>query len=246
MRAISVPLTLLLVSGHLVLPVRSPTSPRDLAGSLAEAHQFLVAAARATVPRFLDLPSEAWGAMVKRDHVALPKLGRPDLVSQSIEGHSFLEVVNQCATLERLIDTLRWVETRPELEEALAVLCNPTTSSASGKKGSPRDLDDHDLVLQDRGGMRWKFAVSDVASDKDGNGKEKKDLVSLGVLPTDTADVPGWPPGRSFLVVSSEFASRLREPTRHGLRLGLFHYDEVKPDGDTRVFEVREGRASAA
>jgi hypothetical protein len=127
----------------------------------------------------------------------------------------------------------------------MAITCNPTTSSAPRRKGTPRDADDHDLVLADSGGTRLRFEVSDISGNGDGSGKEKKDLVSLGVLPSDDVDVPGWPGGRSFLVVSSDFARRLRSPTRHGLRLGLFHYDEVKADGDTRIFEVREGRAPA-
>lgn len=116
------------MSGHLVLPLRALTSPQDLMGRLREAHRFLVAAARATVPRLLDLPSDAWGASVKREHVALPQLGRPPLVSPSIPKHGFVEVLNQCATLERLIDALAWVETVGELKGAKATTCNPTTT----------------------------------------------------------------------------------------------------------------------
>jgi hypothetical protein len=63
------------------------------------------------------------------------------------------------------------------------------------------------------------------------------------VTPPDGADVAEWPTGRNFLVVSSEFANRLRRPNRRGRRLGWFHYDEVKSNGETRIFEVREGRA---
>ena len=52
--------------------------------------------------------------------------------------------------------------------------------------------------------------------------------------------------GRLFLVVSSEFAGRLRRHTRHGLKLGKFHYREVKHDGATRMFEVCKGPASTS
>jgi hypothetical protein len=147
--------------------------------------------------------------------------------------------VSLSATIERLIDALAWVETVPELKDAKANTCNPTTSSAKRKEGVPRDDEDHDLVLEDGGGTRWKFEVSDVAG-KRGFAKEKKDLLSLGV-PTD--GVGTWPNGHSLLVVSSEFADRLRPPTRHGLRLGLFHYAELTPSGETRIFEVRQGQA---
>ncbi|MCK6531802.1 MAG: hypothetical protein L6Q84_02430 [Polyangiaceae bacterium] len=229
------------MAGHLVLPIQTPTPPGEALEQLRQAHRFLVAAARDTVPRFMKLPSETWGSDAKREHVVLPVAERPQLVSKDVADHSFIEVLNQCATLERLLDTLAWINTVAELQQAMVVLCNPTTSSASRKKGEPRPVDDHDLVLEDRAGVRWKFEVSAVASEKDGNGKEKKDLVSLGVLPEDGSDVSGWPSGRCHLVVSEEFARRLREPTRHGLRLGLFHYAEVKAGGDTRIFEVRQG-----
>ncbi len=232
------------MAGHLVLPVRD-ANPSDLLEGLRAAHDYLVMAARATVPRLLDLPSASWGAAAKREHVVLPLDGRPSLVSSDVEKHSFLEVVNQCATLERLIDTLSWTATKEELRGARLVRCNPTTSSAPRSKDAPREEVDHDLVLRDEASRRWRFEVSDVASSKDGNGKEKKDLISLGIWRAGDDEVPGWPDGRHFLVVSSEFAQRLQSPTRHGLRLGLFHYVPVKPDGETRILEVCQGPAPA-
>src|SRR5439155_1440020 len=84
------------------------------------------------------------------------------------------------------------------------------------------------------------------AVGSDGNGKEKKDLVALGVLPRDTAQAWAWPEARCFLVVSADFAERLRSPSRHGLRRGLFHYEERLADGPTRVFEVRPGPKPAS
>jgi hypothetical protein len=47
-------------------------------------------------------------------------------------------------------------------------------------------------------------------------------------------DVTVWPEGRMFLVVSSEFATLLRNPTRHGLRRGSFHYRERTTPGERR------------
>lgn len=145
--------------------------------------------------------------------------------------------MNQCATLERLIDALTWAEAWHELAGAHVVRCNPTTSSAPLEQGRKTEAD-HDLVLVDREGARWSFEVSDVASERDGNGKEKKDLVSLGIP---MAEGEGWPPGRSFLVVSTEFAERLRKPSRHGLGRGVFHYVE-HTHGTTTLFEVCPGR----
>jgi len=54
-----------------------------------------------------------------------------------------------------------------------------------------------------------RFEVSDIAGEK-GYAKEKKDLISLGVLGSRDANVSGWRRGRNFLVVSSDFAKRLR------------------------------------
>jgi hypothetical protein len=61
---------------------------------------------------------------------------------------------------------------------------------------------DHDLVLRDGAGRPRRFEVSDVASENDGNGKEKKNLTSLGILHSG-GEIPGWPDGRHPLVVSS-------------------------------------------
>lgn len=150
-----------------------------------------------------------------------------------MDDHSFVEVVNQCATLERLLDAAAWAE--HNLEGFLVRICNPTTSSST-------EADDHDLVLADPSGNVAKFEVCDVTSAKDGNRKELKDLCSLGVLDPDGADVSCWPTARVFLVVSPEFAVRMRKSNRHGLKRGVFHYREhVTPVGDTRVFEVARG-----
>ena len=69
---------------------------------------------------------------------------------------------------------------------------------------------------------------------------------SVGVLTKDGLDVSVWPSARPFLVVSSEFAGRLRGTTRHGLARGTFHYREFEVAGrDTRIFEVVRGARDA-
>ncbi len=85
--------------------------------------------------------------------------------------------MNQCATMERLLDALQWAQSAGSgLAESLVERCHPTMSS------SYADEEDHDLVLVGPDGTKAKFEVSDVSGTKDGNKKEKKDLISLGVL----------------------------------------------------------------
>jgi hypothetical protein len=229
------------MSGHLIRPINIAMSPRDLAKQLRSAQTFLVTAARLTVLQLANIPADRWASAVKREYVQLAQANRPQIIDPNICEHSFAEVVNQCATLERLIDTLDWVETHPELGSAVAVTCNPTTSSAPRRKNQTRQADDHDLVLETPNRTRWRFEVADVASKNDGNKKEMKDLLSLGIPVSHDSSAFGWPTGRCFLVVSSEFSVRLRRHTRHGLRFGVLHYVEVKADGPTRIFEVRQG-----
>jgi hypothetical protein len=91
--------------------------------------------------------------------------------------------------------------------------------------------------------------VSDVASSKDGNCKEGKDLASLGVLRQlkrgqFSFESIVWPANqRFFLVVSSEFAERLSRPARGWLKGSFPHcrYVERKSEGTTRIFEVCKG-----
>lgn len=233
------------MSGHLVLPVSAPIRPRELLEELRAAHQFLVEAAQATVPRLLELSADSWGSAAKRVLVDLREAHRPMRVPKDVTTHSFVEVVNQCATLERLIDALAWIEALREPRGAQVIACNPTTSSLRRTKSAPRDATDHDLVIGGSAGERWTFEVSDVASKKDGNRKELKDLVSLGVCTFGGGKVRKWPRGRCFLVVSSEWAERMARTDRHGLRRGHFHYLAVNGSGPTRIFEVRRGRKIA-
>jgi hypothetical protein len=106
--------------------------------------------------------------------------------------------------------------------------------------------DDHDLVLMGPDGAKAKFEISDVSGARDGNNKEKKDLISLGVLREGKGDemFPNeWPKGRLFLVVSDEFAGRLRKPGRAWLKGTPPHcrYNELAAQGTTGIFEVEKG-----
>jgi hypothetical protein len=55
----------------------------------------------------------------------------------------------------------------------------------------------------------------------------------------------GWPEGRLFLVVSEEFAERLKRPTRAWLKgePPHCHYTHPAVRGTTRIFEVKKGAA---
>jgi hypothetical protein len=121
---------------------------------------------------------ECWGIAAKRIRVELPTESRPTSIGQDVENQRLAEVVNQCATIERLLDALLWARSEPSLQGYAVERCHPTTGSSEG------DDDDHDLVLVEEGSpeRKAKFEVSDVAGAKDGNNKEKKDLASLGVL----------------------------------------------------------------
>lgn len=151
----------------------------------------------------------AWGVTLKRVRVALPVDWRPTIVRDDGAEHCLAEVVNQCATMERLLDALAWAQTAASgLSDFHVVRCHPTTSSGAAGVGA-----DHDLVLTGPEGRSAWFEVSDVASSEDGNRKEERDLRSLGLLRDgrgpERCDVP-WPEARVFLVVSAEFFERLR------------------------------------
>lgn len=119
----------------------------------------------------------SWGTDVKRLRVELPHEHRPQLVGPALTRHNLIEVINQCAGMERLLDALQWAQ---EALPGYAVeRCHPTTGSTAldGRKVA----DDHDLVLIGSCGEKAKFEVSDVVGSQDSNRKEQKDLLSLGI-----------------------------------------------------------------
>jgi hypothetical protein len=201
---------------------------------LGEAHDYLArhgaeAARRAAL---LD-DATMWGTHFKRVRVELPRDARPLLMRAAEDHHSLAEVVNQCATMERLLDALAWARTDTSGLSAFCVVrCHPTTGSAASDVEAP----DNDLILTAPDGRAARFEVSDVASASDGNRKEERDLRSLGLLRegrgAERYDVR-WPDTRVFLVVSSEFAGRLR-----GRRWPHLVYREVFAGAGTVVVEV--------
>lgn len=175
----------------------------------------MVAARRAALVE----SAASWGSALKRVRVELPRDERPRLVRDANDQHSLAEVMNQCATMERLLDALAWVQTDASGLSTLNVaVCHPTTSSVGD------DTTDNDLILTALDGRRARFEVSDVASSTDGNHKEERDLRSLGVLGDGSGaqrfDVQ-WPSARVFLVVSSEFAVKLQSRRWQHLAYGV-------------------------
>lgn len=230
---------------HLVasLPPDAPHGPGVLTLTrcydlLREAHDYLARAGMEAARRAaLVEDAAAWGGLLKRVRVELPAGDRPLLVRGAEPSHSFAEVVNQCATMERLLDALAWAQTEESGLRAWTVaVCHPTTSSATDTAV------DHDLVLKGPAGQEAWFEVSDVASVHDGNAKEEKDLRSLGLLGTGAArcDVI-WPTARVFLVVSTEFATKLRRR-----RWKHITYREVFHGERTVVAEALPGAATTA
>jgi hypothetical protein len=217
----------------MVSPVLKLSSIAKVFQDLSVAHAFLVDAARRSIPRLGQLATSQWGVTAKRVAVSLPA-ERPELVPDAIDNLPFSEVVNQCATLERLLGALHWAD--KNLDGYAVERCHPTTSSQKSGGQADNDL----MLFREADGHRCRFEVSDVASSTgDGNGKELKDLASLGIPPTGDGQVP-WS-DRRFLVVSSEFSKYLLRPTRHGLKAGWFHYALVGEDFSTHVIEVRPG-----
>lgn len=143
--------------------IELPNVPADLIAvleGLEGAHEAIVAAARAWPSA--ELPGESWGVSAKRSLVELANL-HPWI---GVQSQPFSELVNQLATVERLIDVLRWAESA-EFNTVLA--CHPTTSSG-----------DHDLVARRGDGSLGVFEVSDVAGDT-GNANQKM-TSDLGLL----------------------------------------------------------------
>ena len=165
---------------HLIVGTTEKFDLHEMLDKLCAAHKYLAEHGARAFTRAGELGrSEKWGQSVKRIRVELPSDGRPELAKDAPPEHSITEVYNQCATVERLIDAVKWcLLPASKFSEGLGLVCHPTTSS--GK--SNQDHDDHDLVVRGASGQLGYFEVSDVASNRDGNFKEGKDLVRLKLL----------------------------------------------------------------
>ncbi|MCZ2146784.1 MAG: hypothetical protein LC126_03305, partial [Bryobacterales bacterium] len=143
---------------------------------------------------------QRWGAHVKREQVTLPASDIP-ILGDKESRHNLVEVMNMCATLERLIDALKWAKTALGAHEVEH--CHPTTGSSAARRRAGRP--DNDLVLVERGqtDIVAAFEVSDIVG-KNPAVKHKKDLLSLGALDPGGSVVAreSWPQRRLFIVSS--------------------------------------------
>jgi hypothetical protein len=133
------------------------------------------------------------------------------------------ELLNQAATIERMMDALGWVEER--LSPTVAVSANPTTSSNGA-----------DITVEtDR---TWYFEVCDVASPSNTNRKLDKDLSTMARIRSNDPD------GRFFLAVSPEWVKWLagqRQAFWTRRRWNLPHRDSIHRavgDAETGVVEL--------
>ena len=211
---------------------------------LCAAHEALCQAGHEAARRAAALrPSASWGSNFKRERVKLtpPKEQRPLLLQNAADEHNLVEVVNQCATMERMIDALTWAASEASFAGWEVLAYHPTTSSTTKNP----DLN-NDIVLGGPNRERARFEVSDVAGEKDGNRKEEKDLESLG---WGRDGAPAAPPvpiqGHTFLVVSETFSDRIAPSagtTKKARKIPLrseLEYHHRASIGSTRIIEVR-------
>jgi hypothetical protein len=194
-------------------------SIQEVCQQLRAAHDYLALQGQLALERArFIVPDIAWGVQVKRIRVALPALNKPALVLEEAE-HNLVEVINQCATLERLIDALEWADIN--LPDFSVLLCHPTTSSEKEKTQA-----DNDLILVNGIGERARFEVSDVVGSRDTNQKAAKDITSLqrGGLPSD----------KLYLVVSAELSALIQRQKSKSTHMCQSVIDE----GSTHIFQI--------
>lgn len=201
--------------GHLIKPTKRATQA-EAAHQLIGAHAFLVARTRTSIGQLAGARS-AWGGFAKRANVDLSGPDCHPLVAKPRE--RIIEAINMAATLERLLDALRWFAMQPEIRDWLILECHPSTSSTRAG---------NDLVLgPSPHEIRVCCEVTDVVSSSAGqNQKERRDLKRLGCdarVPQDGV--------RRFICTSREFgralsAERRQWATRH-YSYRLFEIDET-------------------
>lgn len=145
---------------HLIEPSTEPVEVVAFRAGLEGAHLALVEVAKQW--SFSEIPPESWGVSAKRAFVQVE--GSHPWVG--VTSQPFNELVNQLATVERLLDALKWAES---VGFSLVLACHPTTSSG-----------DHDLVVRRPDQTLGVFEVSDVAGPRGNeNNKMANDLNTL-------------------------------------------------------------------
>jgi hypothetical protein len=207
---------------------------------LRDQYEDIDAQARISLSKFAKAPPNLnWGTALKRVEVEGAGKNQP-----------LTEIINQLATVERLLEALKWAKEGSDFKDWKLDKCNPTTSS--GKKDSRGDLD-HDLILIHPIEKTFAlFEVSDVITEtKDTNKKERKDLKSLKLLRGSThkpSKENEYDQYRRFLVVSEEFGRRLlKTNNRHvvkqlvGEERAAVRYECRYSGNGTTILEVFPG-----
>jgi hypothetical protein len=189
-----------LIAPHPVEDGRVPAV--DYHAELIAAHDAIVArAAGWTAPK----SNPRWGITAKRALVDLTDAHRFVYNNE----HPIQELMNQCATVERLLDALDWAIQNGWADSVIE--CNPTTSAGTGS-GTKAGLGESDAEegLPEAGppdlwtvGPKGEacFEVSDVLSPHDGNRKLPKDLARLFQVPGGKA---------AFLVGTDAWEGRIK------------------------------------
>jgi hypothetical protein len=153
---------------HLLQPLTQQQALRSYQQDLRSAHDALavrVHAAAQAVPQPV-VGASYWAVQLKLTPVQVA--GAHPMVL--VPGQPFAELVNQLATIERLLDAIDWAERQgmTHVDE-----CHPTTSRGPAGRCS------HDLVVTAQG-SKMVFEVSDVAGNNgNGNSKITNDLATL-------------------------------------------------------------------
>lgn len=191
---------------HLIRPHTADEGPVDATTYMAQlqaAHDAIVARA---IRSTHDVEGPSWGIRAKRTPIDLT--GTDPMVTS--ERHPISELMNICATVERLLDALGWAIQNGWATSVLE--CNPSTSGVAG----PPDL--RTVGIE---GEAW-FEVSDVVAARDGNRKLQLDLVRLERAPAEVA---------TFLVASPSWEQRIKHRR--------LTYSKISPEGTIVARVVR-------
>jgi len=206
---------------HLVETIRD-TEISCAIRTLEKSHNLIVNRA-ISAQKGIDLDSKAWGEQLKRLEVSLP-LGE-ELVGK--EKEKFVEIINILATVERTLSALEWMLSK--YPNGILRECHPSTSDDNGG---------NDIVITEKSGnIIARCEVTDVtSSNASQNGKEKKDLKTLGCensVPDDSIS--------RYIATSTEFANAISSKNRkwHNLHYRYIRH-ETGHKNRTVLLEVRE------
>ena len=171
---------------NLIEPLGEETEIDEYISALREAHDYIADRCRKQI-QSQELDVTSFGHDIKRNRVDLSGDDKPAIVGS--DAQSIVEIINQLANIERLIDALIWAR---DNGATTVIQCNPTTSSNG-----------HDLVVSGSGVISV-FEISDTISTY-GEAKVKNDLNTLFDCECDYCQKPH----KGFIVISEEASEYL-------------------------------------